>query len=112
MSLRDPTTVEGAPASFYPPEDRQLEVFPKAVNVSKADFSEPAALVFDKGKNVGVAVGSFHEVAAYLLQRHVVALLLAPQVEMLRHGIVEHLLAPRRGAGDVFAIQEHASFGQ
>jgi hypothetical protein len=98
--------------SFYPAENGQPEVFPKAVHISKADLPEPTTPVFNEGKNVGRTVCSVHKVSAYLLQGHFLALLLAPLVEMVRHGIIEHLLTPWRGAGDVFGIQENAAYRQ
>ena len=98
--------------SFYPAENGQLEVFPKAVHVSKANLPEPTALVFNEGKNVGRTVWSFEKVLAYLLKGHFFALLLPPLVEMCCHGVIKHLLAPWRATGDVFGIQENAACRQ
>ena len=95
-------------ASFDPTEDRQLEIFPEAVHVPKADLPEPAALVFDEGEDVGGTVWSFEKLLAYLLKGHFFALLLPPLEEMRCHGVIKHLLAPRRATGNVFGIQENA----
>ena len=75
-------------------------------------YGTAAALIFDKSKNVGRAVWGCHKVLTYLLQGHVIALLLAPLVEMCRHGVHEHLLATWRGAGNMFGIEEHAAVYQ
>ena len=99
-------------ASFYPAENGQLEVFPKAVHISKANLPEPTALVFNERKNVGRTVWSFEKVSAYLLKGHFFALLLPPLVEMRCHGVIKHLLAPWRATGDVFGIQENAACRQ
>ena len=49
---------------------------------------------------------------ANLLKSHFFALLLPPLVEMRCHGVIKHLLAPWRAAGDVLGIQENAACRQ
>src|SRR5947209_13423237 len=50
--------------SLHPAKDRQLEVFPEAIDVAEADFAQPVALFLDRLQNVRGTVGTFHERSA------------------------------------------------
>src|SRR5205814_5900157 len=92
--------------SLRPAKDRQLEVFPEAIDVAEADLAQPVALFLNRFQNVGRAVGAFHESPPNFFWTDVLAEFAPALVEMVCHRVVEHFFDERCGAGDRLRIKK------